>query len=240
MTLILQKMAAPRLPLVEIPENIRHLQQVSTLSVRKSVILWMIEDEALRGREGLNARTIQQFPEHFRGHRSSNLVKANRWWQQRHDFMNDEGAIGSTSCSRGLVKKRMNLYPKARAGRGQKRSPWVQYLYPRILDTFEQYRIARVKFSAKLLRALALLFLTASDSEYNIHSVDSKDSILLVTKINNSWVQQFMDSQNVVILSQRGRLVCSPSKELHIEMKTAYHMRVLHRGFCQEFFKNIL
>ena len=55
-------MAAPRLPLVEIPENIRHLQQVSTLSVRKSAILWMIEDEALRGREGLNARTIQQFP----------------------------------------------------------------------------------------------------------------------------------------------------------------------------------
>ena len=66
MALISQKMAAPRLPLVEIPENIRHLQQVSTLNVRKSVILWMIEDEALRGREGLNARTIQQFPEHFR------------------------------------------------------------------------------------------------------------------------------------------------------------------------------
>jgi hypothetical protein len=57
----LQKMAAPRLPLVEIPENTRHLQQVSTLSVQRQVILWMIEDEALRGREGLNARTIQQF-----------------------------------------------------------------------------------------------------------------------------------------------------------------------------------
>ena len=60
-------MAAPRLPLVEIPQNNRHLQQVSTLGVRKLVILWMIEDEAVRGREGINARTIQQFPEHFRG-----------------------------------------------------------------------------------------------------------------------------------------------------------------------------
>jgi hypothetical protein len=39
MALILQKMATPHLPLVEIPENIRHLQQVSTLSVQKSVVL---------------------------------------------------------------------------------------------------------------------------------------------------------------------------------------------------------
>ena len=97
-------MAAPRLPLVEIPENICHFQQVSTLSVRKSLILWVIEDEALRGREGLNAITIQQFPEHLRGQHPPNLVKANRWWQQRHDFTY-EGIIGSTSCSRGLVKK---------------------------------------------------------------------------------------------------------------------------------------
>ena len=99
-------MAASRLPLVEIPENIRHLQQVSTLSIQKSVIFWMIEDEALRGREGLNARTIQQFPEHFRGQCHANLVKANRWWQQRHDFTNEEGTIGSTSCNRGFVKKK--------------------------------------------------------------------------------------------------------------------------------------
>jgi len=97
-------MAAPCLPLVEIPKNTCYLQQVSTLSVRKSIILWMIEDEALRGREGLNARTIKQFPKHFRGQRPANLVKANRWWQQRHDFTN-EGTIGSTSCSRGLAKK---------------------------------------------------------------------------------------------------------------------------------------
>jgi hypothetical protein len=33
----MQKMAAPLLLLVEIPENTRHLQQVSTLSVRRQV-----------------------------------------------------------------------------------------------------------------------------------------------------------------------------------------------------------
>jgi hypothetical protein len=36
-------MAAPCLPLVEIPENTRHLQQVFTLSIRKTIILWMVE-----------------------------------------------------------------------------------------------------------------------------------------------------------------------------------------------------
>ena len=113
-------------------------------------------------------------------------------------------------------------------------------MYPKVFNTFEQYKKIGVKFLAKLLRELTLSILTAPDSEYNIHSVDPKDGILLVTKISNSWIQQFMDSQNVVLLSQRGRLVCSPSKELHIEMQTAYHMGVLHRGFLSGIFQEHL
>ena len=40
-----------------------------------------------------------------------------------------------------------------------------------------------------------------------------------------------MNSQNIVFLSQRGRLICSPSKKFHIELQTAYDTGVLHRGF---------
>lgn len=40
-----------------------------------------------------------------------------------------------------------------------------------------------------------------------------------------------MAVQNTVLLSQRGRLTCSPEKENQIEMHTAYHLGVLHRGF---------
>ena len=87
------------------------------------------------------------------------------------------------------------------------------------------------KFSTKLLRELALSILIASVYEYNIHSFDPKDGVLLVTKITNSWIQQFMDSQNIILLSQRVRLVCSPSKELHMKMQIAYHMGALHREF---------
>ena len=40
-----------------------------------------------------------------------------------------------------------------------------------------------------------------------------------------------MAIHNVVLLTQRGRLTCSPEKETQIEMHTAYHLGVLHRGF---------
>jgi hypothetical protein len=40
-----------------------------------------------------------------------------------------------------------------------------------------------------------------------------------------------MNVHNIVLLSQRGRLTCSLQKELQIEMATAYHLGVLHRGF---------
>ena len=50
-----------------------------------------------------------------------------------------------------------------------------------------------------------------------------------------------MDRQNIVLLSQHGRLTCSPDKELQIEMQTAYHLGVLYRGFSSgEFDENLI
>ena len=37
-----------------------------------------------------------------------------------------------------------------------------------------------------------------------------------------------MNSHNIVLLSQHGRLTCSPEKELQIEMETAYHLGIYH------------
>ena len=46
---------------------------------------------------------------------------------------------------------------------------------------------------------------------------------------------------NVVLLTQRGRLTCSPEKETQIEMRTTYHLGILHRGFYDGFFdKNLM
>lgn len=56
-----------RIPLQDLPPNdrTRALQQVSTLATRKSVIAWMLENEALHGVRGLPARAVTAFPEHF-------------------------------------------------------------------------------------------------------------------------------------------------------------------------------
>jgi hypothetical protein len=49
-------------------------------------------------------------------------------------------------------------------------------------------------------------------------------------------MQQFMDVHNIVLLSQRGNLSCSPEKERQIEMNTAYHLGVFQRGFQSRIF----
>jgi hypothetical protein len=46
---------------------------------------------------------------------------------------------------------------------------------------------------------------------------------------------------NIVLLSQRSRLICSVEKELQIEMGTTYHLAMLQRGFqSKEFDENVM
>ena len=46
---------------------------------------------------------------------------------------------------------------------------------------------------------------------------------------------------NIVLLSQSGRLTCSPKKECEIKMHTAFNLGVLHRGFLSGAFdKNLM
>ena len=46
---------------------------------------------------------------------------------------------------------------------------------------------------------------------------------------------------NVVLLTQRGRLKCSPEKETQIEMYTAYHLGILYPRFQNGIFdKNLM
>ena len=74
----------------------RQLQQVSTIKARKSVVAWMVEDEALYGVLGLYGRTIRAFFEQFQGQKSTNVVKASWWWQQQEELINDEDIDSSS------------------------------------------------------------------------------------------------------------------------------------------------
>jgi hypothetical protein len=207
----------------------RALQQVSTIHTRKTVVAWMVEDEAHNGARGLPSRTVRAFPEHFRSDQRANLVRAARWWAQRDSYFNGPDDVVQTpiSSSRSRHGIRKRALTKAATGRGQKRSDWVLWLYPRVLEAFDTYRKAGVKFSSKLLIELTLSILVADDSPYHAQSRDPKDDILLTQKITHCWMQRFMDAHNIVLLSQRGNLSCSPEKERQIEINTAYHLGVL-------------
>ena len=114
----------------------RALQHVSTVAARKTIIVWMIEDEALYNVQSLPVRTIRAFPEQFRGQKSANYMKATRWWKLRDQFFNDLGQQNinvTLSCNRSRLGQRKQLFTKAGVGHGQKRSEWVQWLYPRLL-----------------------------------------------------------------------------------------------------------
>jgi hypothetical protein len=233
------------LPPVDNPPNDANpgrLQQVSTLADRRNVINWMIEDEVLHGFNGLYRHAINTFPANFRGQKTTNTMKATRWWQQQEEFTNniaDRSIIFSASQSR--LSKRKRILTKARPGRGTKRFEWVLWLHPNLLAAFEHFKRAVVKFSAKLLCELALSVLLGLDSIFTKQSQDPKDNRLLTEKICYNWIQQFMDVHNIVLLSQRGRLMCSVEKELQIEMGTTYHLGVLQRGFQSgEFDENVM
>ena len=91
-------------------------------------------------------------------------------------------------------------------------------MYPKLLEEFDCFRKSDVKFSSQLLRELAISILVAPDSIFIANYVDPKDNVLLINKITYNWMNQFMDNHNIVLLSKRGRLICSPNKEVHIEM----------------------
>ena len=190
----------------------------------------MVQDESIHGHRGLCMRTITEFSEHFRGQRSANLVRASRWWAQRDKFCNEgEQEIESLpiTCARGRLGRLKQLRIKAASGRGHKRSEWVQWLYPILLDAFERLKKSGVKFSARLLIELAMTSLLDPTSPYTIRSRDPKDNVLLIEKLTKTWLQQFMFVHNIVLLSQSGRLTCSPEKKREIEMHTSFHLGVL-------------
>jgi hypothetical protein len=181
----------------------------------------MVQDESINGNAGLYVHTIQAFPEHFRGKKTADVVRATHWWARRNEFCNKHENANLTmafSCTRSRLGQRKRMHMKATPSRGAKRSEWVMWLYPQFFDAFDLFRKTGVKFSSKLLIELALLVLLDPTSIHTAQSRDPKKNRLLIEKLNHSWVQRFMDVHNIVLLSQRGKLSCSPGKDLQIQM----------------------
>ena len=73
------------------------------ISTSKHIITWMIQIKSVHGYPYLFQRTISTFLEHFRAQKTANVIRAKRWWAQRHLYCNEvDKNVNSSpiSCSR--------------------------------------------------------------------------------------------------------------------------------------------
>ena len=66
------------------------LQHVCTLSTKKKVVEWRIEDATLNTERRLMSRTIQAFLEYFQGNAKANHINVSRWWANQENLLNLE------------------------------------------------------------------------------------------------------------------------------------------------------
>jgi hypothetical protein len=220
-------------PNVPVQRRKRALQQVCTKQERKIVVDWMIEDASLREEAYVISRAVRQFPNYFHSANvKANLQRASRWWRARDNIVQSDRGISGCKVVIGVQLGSLVRRPtKARKGRGRKRSRWVSWLYEALLVEFERLKKAGVTFSLAILQEVAMEILNSPGSAFDMQYRDPRDGHLISAKINKRWMQCFMDANNIVLFRQTGRMVCSPEKELQIEMFTAYHLGELYRGF---------
>jgi hypothetical protein len=154
-----------------------------------------------------------------------------RWWNIRASVL----AVPETSSNCISVNHRQpgrekKLLSKAVVGRGPKRTPWVEWLYKQLLEEFDRLRKAGVKFSPKLLLALASDILKTSEHpEFSANT--EVNSRTIQDHLTYRWIQHFMNANNVVGRRQTGKLMVSPEKTLLIEKQIAYHLGTLSRKY---------
>ncbi|KAE8966517.1 hypothetical protein PR001_g28382 [Phytophthora rubi] len=133
----------------------RSAQHVSTIQQRRRVVLWMLQFEKREGNKNMFARAVDEFPDVFNSAtRNANLNKAIAWWKKRDQLAQpSRGSVGLSGL-RDTGRKRVNR--KALTGRGRRRSPWVNWIYPKLLSEFDRLRKLGLKFDSSLLRQVAL------------------------------------------------------------------------------------
>ena len=156
----------------------RKRQFVSTLSSRKRVAEWMIDEEMQGRSDRIASRAVRQFLELFRGSANAALTKASRWWRSRHNTLLQSKERGSMSVSGRRDGLRRRFMVKAAGGRGRKRSDWVVWLHGELVEEFDRLRKAGLKFTPATLRHLAMNILEGSSGSITSSFVDNDGKTL--------------------------------------------------------------
>jgi len=148
----------------------------------------MEADRKANGECGCFARCIREFLNHFQVSPVANAMKAERWWANRSKVLDDENDLKELvsvnhQTSSGLQK----LLLKASAGRGRKREPWIKWLCGEVVEHFNLYQKAGVKFSSKLLQQMTMNILSSSKKERF-----SQETITLC------WIQRLVEAKDII------------------------------------------
>ena len=124
--------------------------------------------------------------------------------------------------------KNKKILLKATSGRGPKLAEWVKWLYAELIEEFDRYRKAGVKFSPKLLVQLGKDIIRLS-----VHPIFASGYLFkdkpIIDIVDYRWISRFMDANNVVARAQTGKLMVSAGRMDHIEKDIAYHLGVIGR-----------
>lgn len=113
---------------------------------------------------------------------------------------------------------------KTLSGRGRKRAEWVKALHEDLIIEFEIARAASVKISPSVLKQIATSLIQRAPLSSSYAATVLLSNMPIVNKITSRWIQVFMDSHNLYIRRQTGKLSVSPEKQLHIEKSIAFHL----------------
>lgn len=100
-----------------------------------------------------------------------------------------------------------------------------------LLQDFQPLREAGLKFSVPILTEHARDLIMEGDEISECNSAILVDGKPIFERITYQWTSHFMAASTIVLPSQKGKLLVSPSEELLIEKSVAHHLRRLKRGF---------
>lgn len=203
---------------------------VLSIAQRKSIVAWMRAQADEHGEHKIASRTVTNFPQFFRGSVNANLTRASRLWKARANYSDENTRNESSVITRVTKNGPRMVRMKARAGRGRRRVEWVDALQNDVRSEFDRLRKLGVKFNISSLHSLTLRILSTSENpEYSANMIDPLSDKRLLDKVNQRWVQSFMERFRIVSRAHTGKYKLSPAKELQLEVEVAKHLGEMQR-----------
>lgn len=215
----------------------RRVQSVSTLSQRKRVTLWMIQEVSETGTSHrIASRAISKFKSIFNQTSSNaNRAKARDWWLKRDQLLsylsheNEGKTTVSTRLNIGNAVQRLSI--KARKGRGRKRKPWVLMLQESLLLEYQRLKKMGVQMSKPILKQVALQLVLDPAIGVTQIEIELTTGKSLVDSISDYFITDFCNQNKLVSRKRTGNLTLSPEATLQLHKEIAYHLGCMKRDY---------